>query len=144
MKQQAVALLVIGLLTSVAVSQADQSEMEKLQGTWKVISMEREGKAAPEDVIRVQGAWIIQGDKIAVGSSKGVRSTYRLDPSKKPKAIDVSSTDPKVKTIPGIYELEGDTLRLCLSYPDNKERPTAFAAPTGSKVSFYVFKREKR
>jgi uncharacterized protein (TIGR03067 family) len=60
--------------------------------------------------------------------------------SKKPKAIDVSSPEPDVKSIPGICALEGDTLKLCLCYPANKNRPKEFAAKKGSKVILIVFR----
>jgi uncharacterized protein (TIGR03067 family) len=121
----------VGFLLAADAPQVGEGrkDMEKLQGTWKVVAMERDGQKAPDDVIREQKPWVIKGDKIITDdTAKEGTSTYKLDPAKKPKAIDVASADPEVKWIPGIYALEGDTLKLCLSYPANKERPTEFAA----------------
>jgi uncharacterized protein (TIGR03067 family) len=134
------------LLAADAPQQGDaHKDAEKLQGTWKVVSMEKDGKQAPDEVIREQKPWVIKGDKIITDEkAKDGTSTYKLDPSKKPKAIDISHPESDVKSTPGIYALEGDTLKLCLSYPANKDRPTEFAAKKGSKVLLIVFKREKR
>ena len=40
--------------------------------------------------------------------------TFKIDPSKKPKAIDFTAADGSAKGKPskGIYELDGDTLNL--------------------------------
>lgn len=53
-----------------------------------------------------------------------------LDPAKKPKEIDFRSADDKDKdVVKGIYELDGDDLKLCLAF--KTERPTKFAAQKG-------------
>ena len=38
----------------------------------------------------------------------------KLDPSKKPKAIDITQLSGKGETIPGIYSIDGDTLKICM------------------------------
>jgi uncharacterized protein (TIGR03067 family) len=122
----------------------NQDETDKLQGTWKVVSLERDGKAAPDEAIREQDPWIIKGDKIVMDEkAKDGTSTYKVDPAKTPKTIDVASHDRGVKSVPGIYSVEGDTLKVCLSSPANKERPTEFSAKEGSKASLYVLERQK-
>jgi hypothetical protein len=49
-------------------------------------------------------------------------STYALDSSTSPKSIDLTADG---RTEPGIYDLQGDTLRMCL-FKDTDTRPTAF------------------
>jgi uncharacterized protein (TIGR03067 family) len=48
----------------------------------------------------------------------------------------------KGKTIRGIYELDGDTLRTCVS-PPGEERPSEFAAKADTDFMLFVYKRAK-
>jgi uncharacterized protein (TIGR03067 family) len=70
--------------------------------------------------------------------------TYKLNPSKNPKAIDFMPGEGpmKDKPHPGIYELTGDTLRICYVHPE-KQRPTAFESKSGSGANLVTLKREK-
>jgi uncharacterized protein (TIGR03067 family) len=43
----------------------------------------------------------------------------------------------------GIYELDGDTLKVCRTWSDNDTRPTEFAAGKDGKLILSEFKREK-
>src|SRR5262249_44252161 len=64
---------------------------------------------------------------------KGVEGVYHLDPTKSPKQIDFTTLGEFRKTGLGIYSLEGDTLKLCLSIDPEKvdQRPTEFATKPG-------------
>ncbi len=70
----------------------------------------------------------------------------KIDGTKKPKFIDAKVTDGenKGKTILGIYEHAGETLRVCVALPGNDERPTDFSAKTGSSRALTVYKRDKK
>ena len=66
---------------------------------------------------------------------------YKLDPTKKPKAIDLEFTStPDRKGIgmkfQGIYALDGDDLRICY---DAEKRPTEFTGK--GKSTLVVLKR---
>jgi uncharacterized protein (TIGR03067 family) len=65
---------------------------------------------------------------------------FRLDPTKKPKQIDMSDA------ARGIYELEGDTLKLCWDQrATTNGRPTKFAHDKDKDtVHYFVLKREKK
>jgi RNA polymerase sigma factor (sigma-70 family) len=89
-------------------------DKEKLQGTWVGVEGERAGQKIPAEEIE-KFKVVIKGDKFTVnpdGEKKG--ATFKLDPTQKPKAIDVMPQDSpdKGKTMAGIYSLEGDTLKL--------------------------------
>jgi uncharacterized protein (TIGR03067 family) len=91
------------------------------------------------------------GDKMSLkygaGSFEPVRSlSFKLDPSKNPKAIDfiVLDGDKKGEKGPGIYDLDGDRLRMCLPNAEITERPTEFAAPQGSMLIVMTLKRAPR
>jgi uncharacterized protein (TIGR03067 family) len=124
---------------------ADRKERAKFEGTWRFASIEVEGKKVPEEQVRKSGKMVIRGNKFTIGEG-GVtyRGTFKLDVSAKPKRIDVTFTagSEKGKTLLGIYELEGDTYKVCLGVP-GKPRPKAFAAKLGSGQVLEVLKREK-
>ena len=62
-----------------------------------------------------------------------------------PKTIEFTFLDGalKGKKRHGIYELSGDTLKLCYG-PSDKPRPTAFASPAGSGYFNEVWTRERK
>jgi uncharacterized protein (TIGR03067 family) len=73
--------------------------------------------------------------------------TFKIDPTKKPAQVDVTAgqIDGKSVVSPGLYELQGDTLRWCQSDDENnKERPKSFASPEKSRIYLFTFKRVKQ
>jgi uncharacterized protein (TIGR03067 family) len=45
--------------------------------------------------------------------------------------------------IPSIYELKGDTLKLCIPNKPGSSRPKAFDSPEKSGIGLFVLKRVK-
>jgi uncharacterized protein (TIGR03067 family) len=67
-----------------------------------------------------------------------------LDPKARPRAIDLIVLEGKeMKTLLGIYELDGDTLKICLS-EQSKVRPTEFKPDKDTKTGVVILKREKK
>jgi uncharacterized protein (TIGR03067 family) len=123
-------------------AQDKTGDKEKLQGTWAGVSGVENGKAMPaEDIKNVRLVFV--GDKLKVtvkGKDFELAGTYTLDPTKKPKAVDVDFGDKKKGT--GIYELDGDTLKI--AHGDfGDPRPKDFVSKEGSHVTVMVLKREK-
>ena len=93
------------------------AEIEKLQGTWNVVSLEVEGsKMSPAafDGSKI----VVAGSRfttIAMGAEYG--GTLRVDASTTPRSLDLvfTSGPEKGNTSLGIYELDGDTWRICLT-----------------------------
>jgi uncharacterized protein (TIGR03067 family) len=120
-----------------------KKDEERLQGTWLVVSGEHAGKPVPDKM--VQGLrQIMKGNRLTIqlGTETLAEGTFTLDPTKKPPAIDVEviEKDGKTRKGLGIYELDGDTLKLCM---DPKERPTDFKTKAGSEAKLTIYKREK-
>ena len=74
--------------------------------------------------------------------------TFTIDPSKLPRAIDFAVESPlradkKTSTVLGIYELDGDTLKLMLTKP-GQERPAEFKTLPKTDREVFVFKRAKK
>ena len=83
-----------------------------------------------------------KGDEAGISNFQGkaIRGTFRLDPTQQPKQIDVEvkidvglPVVVPAGTMKGIYELDGDTLRVCLLWKaaGGKDRPTDFKGATG-------------
>jgi uncharacterized protein (TIGR03067 family) len=109
-------LVVVAVLTVGADD--PQDEAGKLQGAWAVVSAD--GIDAPEEALKRLKV-IIRRDTIHLMVAESEqepatlrekeKATFKLDPSRKPKAIDLTK-DPKGQVALGIYELDGDILKL--------------------------------
>ncbi len=128
--------------------EAAKKEREILQGTWKLVSAEWDGK--PDDLRFTENTTLrISKDgkcTLKLPWPQGVfEGTYLLDPTQKPKTVDYNFKSIPVKGKPlaelGIYSLEGDTLKICKSVT-GKERPKEFATKPDDGRSLYVFQRE--
>src|SRR5262249_35041385 len=99
-----------------------RAEAEKFQGTWAVVAAD--GLHAPEEALQRLKV-VIRGEtlRILAGDREREKATFQLDPSQRPKAIDLTK-DPKGPLARGIYELDGDTLKLV--WRSGGPRPTAF------------------
>jgi uncharacterized protein (TIGR03067 family) len=91
----------------------------KLQGTWIV---DEKGKK-PRTLV-VTGNKIFMKDMFEGAGTLGT-GTFMLDPTAKPKAIDIITMN-KEKAL-GIYEVNGDTLKICLVLSPTPTRPKAFS-----------------
>jgi RNA polymerase sigma factor (sigma-70 family) len=119
-----------------------ESDQAKLQGTWTITAVEVGGQ--PSEGLK-GGKVVFAGDKVTVekeGKEKQ-ESTFKLDPFAKPKAADFTplSGPNKGATFPGIYALDGDTMKLCLALEER--RPTELATQPGRKGTLLVLKRDK-
>ena len=120
-----------------AYSEGDvmMEEMERLQGTWRQIAYERDGVTEPLDEQGWEPRVTFTGDTFVVRLADGstpIRGTFKLDPTRDPKAIDWTDTfgEDAGKTFLAIYSLEGDRFTFCAAYP-GQERPTEFRTRPG-------------
>src|SRR2546423_13056847 len=105
-----------------------EKELKKFQGTWTFASVETGGREIP--AAEFQGITVtFEGDKYTVKKGDEViqAATQKLDPSKSPKTLDVTVAEGlnKGAGMLGIYEISGDTLKVCFD-PEGKKRPTQF------------------
>jgi RNA polymerase sigma factor (sigma-70 family) len=119
---------------------APLGDQQRLQGDWKVHDVEMGGQHMPHERM----GFAFAGDKIMMvfGPVRMEPMVYSLDPSREPKAIDVRH--PAGAVWPGIYELNGDFLKVCLNEGAMKGRPTTFQTqPDAPGVYLYVLRRER-
>src|SRR5947208_6703922 len=135
-------LLAAGLV--VLTGQARAKEQKTFEGNWKAVSITNDGKEVPKEEVE-KVTLTVKGDKYVLKTgAETIEGTHKLDPSKKPWAIDATRTTgpDKGKTIHGIYELTDDTYKVCFAAP-GKDRPTEFASKPGSGHRLIVMKRQK-
>ena len=122
----------------------DDADAEKIQGTWVVVSEERDGKAMPAEAIGFLTVGVT-ADKVAF-IPNGIffgRSPYKLDPAKTPKVIELTPPDGPWKgtTVHCLYKLDGDDLKLCFLIGPGEE-PKEFATTPGSNLRLLILKRK--
>jgi uncharacterized protein (TIGR03067 family) len=143
----AVGFAALSVSGTLADDKADlEKEAKKFQGAWTIESSEAGGKELPAGELK--GLIVIfEGDKHTVKKGDEVIQvgTQKLDPSKSPKTIDVTMAEGpnKGKVMLGIYEIDGDTLKVCFD-PQGKKRPTEFKSAPGSENFVNVHKRVKK
>jgi uncharacterized protein (TIGR03067 family) len=129
-----------------AKEEAIRNDRTLYQGTWKVVSLLADGENLTEDDCKritvlneFDGRWTVKVDGVIIWQGISM-----IDPTKTPKTIDFTPTVGvhEGKTLRGIYEIAGDSRRLC--YADlAKDRPVEFSAKAGSGHVLVTFKREK-
>jgi uncharacterized protein (TIGR03067 family) len=126
-------VLFITLLLGADKKDATRKDQEQLQGTWRYVSFEANGEKMPADQLKRMTV-TYEGDKWTVkdGDTVVVSGTQILDPSKNPAQMDsvIAEGEGKGTTMLGIYELKGDTMKVCFD-PSGKERPNDFKPKDG-------------
>jgi uncharacterized protein (TIGR03067 family) len=146
------------LATQTPAEVADKSsDEEKLQGTWRAISMESNGVktdiANPNLPMLFDITWTFTDDKLAMSiidrktgkpTDPALPAVFHLNPRIAPKQISIIASLPEPGGY-GIYRLEGDTLTVCYftALPKGVAFPADFSGKAGSSTTLLVFKREK-
>jgi uncharacterized protein (TIGR03067 family) len=123
---------------------AIEQDRKQFEGTWRFVSIEVEGTPIPSKLFE-EGLLTLKGKRFecaVVGTT--THGVFKIDPTPTPKTIDLTfSNGPgKDKTQKGIYQLEGDTQKICFARGD-QVRPTEFTSKPGSGQMIQVLKREK-
>jgi uncharacterized protein (TIGR03067 family) len=146
-------LLVVVLTSTAFTADAPVQDTKLIQGRWKLVSGEYDGRPMPDELIKKMDSFLtIEGDKWLDDSAgkDGKRdigkNTFKLDQTKVPKQLDVIDAEPEKGQQPdvevGIYEIRGDTLKVCICRPGVKERPKEFKSADRTMM-VRVYKREK-
>lgn len=110
---------------------AVKKEMKLFQGKWQATFAQsfdgQEQSAVEIELTKLE----VDGDQFTLKTgSLTVKGTFKIDPTKKPKAIDIYFGNNPEPGLRGIYEIKDDTRRSCFSMP-GKDRPTEFKKGKG-------------
>jgi RNA polymerase sigma factor (sigma-70 family) len=122
---------------------ADRRDRKKFESRWSIESVETGGAdetASPAAVLK-ECRYTFQGDKYLLkrGNQTVEEGAFRIDPTKTPAAFDLKSGNAN-ELVPGIYEFDGETLKLCFP-TSGKDRPTEFKGGNGNAL--LVLKRTR-
>lgn len=126
------------------------TDKKALAGAWQTVTSEMDGEKQPEDEVKEYKV-VIDGDKISITKSGEVfmAGKFTVDTGPKPRHIDFKleknepNPDDVGKTLPGIYEVSGDTLKWCFAVSDRVERPKAFGTNPGSDLVNATLTKQK-
>src|SRR5262249_14946007 len=141
-------------------TEAAKADKDTLQGTWRLVTGETEGlKIGADRPETKENRLLFDQTSVTLyakrrhpenGKEETTKSvgTFTLDATMTPPVIVLTwETNPwndkRDFAQRGIYALEGDSLKLCLSLDeDDRKPPTEFSANFGSKRTLLTFKRE--
>ncbi len=119
---------------------ATEKELKRFEGEWKVVEVTKDGETRKRDKLKDQ-AWSFKGDKLVPLDNKDDVATIKIDPGKKPAALDI--IDKSGDRVESIYKFTGDDKLTICGQTDGK-RPTEFAAKKGSGAMLFVLERVKK
>jgi uncharacterized protein (TIGR03067 family) len=140
--------VVLGLSPLAATAQkGDDKAPVPFQGAWDVVKLELFGRDVTAAVKETNPTMTFDGNKYAFEAGPETeKGTFKIDPKAKPATIDLMITEGrgKGKTQLGIYQLDGDTLKICMADEGAKDRPTKFASAKGeAEMVLFTLKRKK-
>ncbi len=128
------------------VAAPPKTDKELLQGDWAMVSYETAGKVDP-DAVKQGVRLTIEGDRFTLRPKLALHfahGTFTLDRGKQPKSIDFMQKyglpQEKPVLVPGIYELDGRTMKICRATSGDK-RPTEFTTKPHSGMELFIFRR---
>jgi uncharacterized protein (TIGR03067 family) len=122
----------------------DAKDSAALQGTWLPAAAELGGKPFPDE-IRKTIKLVVKEDKYTVTvGTKLDKGSVKLNSSAKPKRMDITSSEGpnKDKTFKAIYEIDGDTLKVCYELAGG-DYPTEFKSTEENGWYLVKYKKEK-
>ena len=118
---------------------------EAILGKWEFDKIDSDGANTelPKEILDTMRVVFDKDGKMKVtivmqGRNSVQELDYKIDAEAKLKCFDSTSNS---KTTKGIYQLEGDVLKIASGNRPNSERPTEFKAVKASNVSVIVLKR---
>jgi uncharacterized protein (TIGR03067 family) len=125
-------------------TKAINEELKRFKATWRFVEIEVGGQKVPPKAFE-RDTLVLKGKLFSsfVGG-RLVHGEFKIDPLAKPKTIDIIFTEGPGKghSQKGIYELDGDTQKICIAMPD-QPRPTEFATKPESGHILEILQREK-
>ena len=134
--------------TAPAGDDTAKKDLAQMQGVWNVTELVEKGEKLPaKDLTPVKV--VILASKMTLTDNGVFREEITLKfnaTTQKIKAIDfVYTKGPNTgKSERGIYEINGDTIKICVNETQNGGRPVAFVSTKNNGCSVAVLQRVKK
>jgi uncharacterized protein (TIGR03067 family) len=117
-------------------------ELQKLQGSWNVTSLEADGQKIPPAAFHGSQIVLERNKFTSIAMGATYKGTIGINELKRPKAFDLVFTagPEKGNRNLGIYKLEGDAWTICLNTRGG-ERPRQFATQADTGVALETLER---
>jgi uncharacterized protein (TIGR03067 family) len=137
-----IGLTVVASLTAFAADPPDDAKA--VQGSWTPARADLGGQPMADAVLKSISLKLDDGKYEVFVGDKPDKGTYTLDSTSQPKSVTITGTEGpnQGRTFPAIYELKGDTLRICYDLSGVK-RPTEFKSIAGTKLYLVTYNRKK-
>ena len=138
------AFLALVLSNALLTASAWADDVKDMAGKWTIEKAEANGEEIKaEDLRDVIITFTGERYELLVKDQRDA-GTIKLDEKQNPKTMDSTDTegDDVGKVTKAIYELKGDTLRVCYAL-DGGERPTEFKSKGDRPLLLITLKREK-
>ncbi len=138
-------LMIVPFALVLNVFTAEQpNDANDIQDTWLPDKAEMGGQPMKDDFLKKTTLTLDNGIYAVFVAGAPDKGTYTIDSAAKPHTIDITGTEgPNLgRKIPAIYELSGDTLRVCYAL-GGAPRPTEFKTSAGTKYFLVTYHRKK-
>src|SRR4051794_38963482 len=137
-------ICILMICTLLALAADEQADEKAMQGTWTPAKAELSGQPSSDAELKAIVLKMQDGKYEVSVAGKLDRGTYTLDDKATPKAMTITGADGpnKGRTFLCIYELRGDTLRVCYDL-SGKKTPTEFATTKGMPLYLVTYTRKK-
>ena len=131
-------------ISLVARADAPTDDAQAMQGTWTPTTAELGGQAMPDALLKSISLKLDKDHYEAHVGDKSDKGTYTLDTASEPKGMSITGTEGpnRGKTFLAIYQLDGDTLRVCYELSGEK-RPSEFKTSKGTTLYLVTYSRKK-
>lgn len=138
------ACLLVSALTFAQDPKAKADDATLMQGSWTIVEAELGGTPFPAESTKDMTLVNAKGSYVLKSKGPEDKGTTAIDATKTPKQLDIKGTDGpnKGKTFLCIYEIDGDTLKVCYDL-SGKARPTEFKTTAGTMLFLVKYKRVK-
>jgi uncharacterized protein (TIGR03067 family) len=133
----------LAIATGPENDEAAKNELARFEGVWRFALVEVDGVKQPEVPFETHKMVILKDGRFVIMQGNRItRGNIKMNPSKSPKQYDVQVGGAAAMTAHGVYELDGDTCKLCFPLKGG-ERPTDLESKPGGGRLFHIFKRDK-
>jgi uncharacterized protein (TIGR03067 family) len=117
---------------------AVKKDLERMRGTWAIVSLEENGKTATEARRNEFKVSIAEDRYIFTVGGVTAKGHYELDPTTTPKTMDivVEEGPHQGKRKLAIYDFDGDTFKVAVAEP-GKPRPEGFTPGPGYNLALW-------
>ena len=134
--------LVVALTAQGGDDAAQKKEKAALEGKWKIISLES-NKGKDQGVEGATLEFDKEGKNIVfTHMNQTKKGAFTVNPAGNPKEIDIKP-EGENKTFEGIYQLDKDSLKICLAPEPGDGRPGEFALKDGRNYILIMLERVK-